>query len=236
MFDMICEYSRCVERGDKAPRTISVSELCAAISAVEAPTTTRLVFVDGLGGAGKSVLAAALAGKLGAPVVRDDDFYRPSAQRRREAAEGIGASFHWRRLERQVLAPLSRGEGARYQRYDWDEHRLGDWISLPGQGTVVVEGVYVLRVELRRYASVSIWVDTPRDVRLARGIERDGEAARSRWTEEWMPAEDAYVSAMHPKAFATLVVDGRERRGIDPRRDVIGLEARPPLDELLHAT
>ena len=225
-----------MDRDDKAPRTISVSELCAAISAVEAPTTTRLVLVDGLGGAGKSVLAAALAGKLGAPVVCGDDFYRPSAQRRREVAEGIGASFDWRRLERQVLAPLSRGEGARYQQYDWDEDRLGDWISLRGPETVVVEGVYLLRAELRRYTSVSIWVDTPRDVRLTRGIERDGEAARSRWTEEWMPAEDAYVSAMRPEASATLVVDGRERRGSDPRRDVIVLEARPPLDLPLRAT
>ena len=220
-----------MERGDAAPRTISVSELCAAISAVEAPTT-RLVLVDGLGGAGKSVLAAALAGKLGAPVVCGDHFYRPSAQRRRRAAEGIGASFDWRRLERQVLAPLSRGESARYQRYDWDEDRLGDWISLPGQDTVVVEGVYVLRAELRRYASVSIWVETPREVRLSRGIGRDGEAARSRWTDEWMPAEDAYVAAMRPDAAAMLVVGGQRPTGIHPRRDVAILEARPPLDGL----
>ena len=235
MVDMIFEYSRCVERGDEAPRAISVSELSAGISAVEAPTT-RLVLVDGLGGAGKSVLAAALAGKLGAPVVCGDDFYRPSAQRRRRAAEGIGASFDWRRLERQVLVPLSRGESARYQRYDWDEDRLGDWISLPGQETVVVEGVYLLRDELRRYASVSIWVETLREVRLARGIERDGEAARSRWIDEWMPAEDAYVSAMRPMAAATLVVDGQGQRGADPRRGVRVLEARPPLDGLTAAT
>ena len=221
--------------GDEVSRTVSASELCAAISAVEA-STIRLVLVDGLGGAGKTVLAETLAAELGAPVVEGDDFYRPSAQRRREAAEGIGASFDWRRLERQVLAPLSRGEGARYQRYDWDEDRLGDWISLPGQGTVVVEGVYLLRVELRRYASVSIWVDTPRDVRLARGIGRDGEAARSRWTEEWMPAEDAYMSAMRPDTAAVLVVDGQRRTGIDPRRNVIVLEARPPLDRLLTTT
>ena len=214
---------------------MSAFELCTAISAVEA-STIRLVLVDGLGGAGKTVLAETLAAELGAPVVQGDDFYRPSAQRRREAAEGIGASFDWRRLERQVLAPLSRGEGARYQRYDWDEDRLGDWISLRGQGTVVVEGVYLLRVELRRYASVSIWVDTPRDVRLARGIGRDGKAARSRWTEEWMPAEDAYVAAMRPDTAAVLVVDGQRRTGMDPGRNVIVLEARPPLDRLLATT
>ncbi len=234
MVDMIFEYSRCVERGDEASRTVSFSEFCAAIGAVEAPTT-RLVLVDGLGGAGKSVLAAALAGKLGAPVVCGDDFHRPSPQRRHDAVERIGASFDRRRLERQVLAPLSRGEDARYQRYDWDSDRLGEWVAVPGQDTVVVEGVYVLREELRRYASVSIWVETPREVRLARGIERDGEAARSRWTDEWMPAEDACVAAMRPDAAAMLVVDGQEHNGIDSRRSIVLLEARPPLDELLPA-
>ena len=218
-------------RGDAAPRTISVSELGAVIGAVEA-SRTRLVLVDGLGGAGKSVLAAALAEQLGAPVVCGDDFYRASAQPRHLGAEGIGASFDWRRLERQVLTPLSRGEDSRYQRYDWNRDRLGGWVSVLGQDTVVVEGVFLLRDELRRYASVSIWVETPRDVRLARGIERDGEAARSRWTDDWMPAEDAYVAAMRPDAAAMLVVGGQSRTGIDPRRDVAILEARPPLDGL----
>ena len=181
------------------------------------------------------MLAAALGGKLGAPVVCGDDFYRPSAQRRLEAAEGIGASFDWRRLELQVLAPLSRGEDAQYQRYDWNNGRLGDWVLVPSQDTVVVEGVYLLRTELRRYASVSIWVETPREMRLAGGIQRDGEAARSRWTDEWMPAEDAYVAAMRPDAAAMLVVDGQGHSGIDPRRSVVLLEARPPLNELLPA-
>ena len=197
-----------------------------------------MVLVDGLGGAGKSFLAAVLAAQFDAPVIQGDEFYRPSVERQQSGSEpgAIEASFDWRRLELQVLAPLSRGEEARYQRYDWESDRLGGWSTVPCRDTVVVEGVYLLRNELRRYASVSIWVETPREVRLTRGIERDGEAARSRWTEEWMPAEDAYVSAMRPEASATLVVDGRERRGSDPRRDVIVLEARPPLDLPLRAT
>ena len=67
----------------------------------------------------------------------------------------------------------------------------------------------------------------------ARGIERDGGAARSRWIDEWMPAEDVYVAAMRPDAAAMLVVGGQRPTGIHPRRDVAILEARPPLDGLL---
>lgn len=215
-------------------RTLRISALCTTIQTVHAPTT-RLVFVDGLGGAGKSVLAEALAGELGAAVVQGDDFYRPSAERESSAEQSaaVGASFDWRRLELQVLAPLSRGQGARYQRYNWADDQLADWVTVPGGGTVVVEGVYLLRNELRRYASVSIWVETLREVRLARGVERDGEAARSRWVDEWMPAEDAYVSAMRPDAAATLVVDGQGLSDIDSGRSLAVIDARPPLDGLL---
>ena len=131
------------------------------------------------------------------------------------------------------MAPLSRGQDGRYQRYDWNNDCLGDWVAVPAKGTVVVESVYLLRDQLRHYASVSIWVETPRNVRLARGLERDGEAARKRWVNEWMPAEDAYVSAMRPDVAAMLVVDGRGRRDIDPRRSAVVVEARSPLDGLL---
>ena len=211
--------------------------LAVAIQNVDTPTV-RLVFIDGLGAAGKSVLAEALAGELGAPVVQGDDFYRPSAERQRSGRDpgAIGASFDWRRLERQVLDPLSRGEDTQYRRYDWTDDRLGDWMTVPGAGTVLVEGVYLLRTELRHYASISVWVAAPPEVRLARGIERDGEAARSRWAEDWMPAEDAYVVDMRPEAAATLVVDGQGRGGLDPRRSAVLSEARPPLERLMSAS
>lgn len=190
--------------GGEVPRTVRISRVASAIEELE-PSEARLVLIDGLGGAGKSVLADALAGELRAPVVEGDDFYLPAVERQRSAigSDKVGALYDWRRLERQVLAPLSRGKGARYRRYDWTDDQLADWVTVPGGGTVVVEGVYSLRNELRRYASVSIWVETPREVRLARGLERDGEAARSRWIDEWMPAEDVYMSAMRPEAVAT---------------------------------
>lgn len=220
--------------GGEVPRTIRISRIASAIEGLE-PSAARLVLIDGLGGAGKSVLAEALAGELRAPVVEGDDFYLPAVERQRSGigSDEVGALYDWRRLERQVLAPLSRGEGAHYQRYDWDNDCLGEWVAVPVQGTVVVEGVYLMWDQLRHYGSVSIWVETPREVRLVRGIERDGEAARSRWLNEWMPAEDAYVSAMCPYAAATLVVDGQGRLGMDPHRRAVVVEARPPLDGLL---
>jgi uridine kinase len=79
-----------------------------------------------------------------------------------------------------VLVPLSGGRGARYQRYDWPSDSLAEWREVASDRLVVVEGVYVLRRELRGYYEHRIWIEADRDVRLRRGLERDGEAARER--------------------------------------------------------
>jgi uridine kinase len=44
--------------------------------------------------------------------------------------------------------------------------------------------------------------------RLSRGIERDGEAAREMWENNWMVSEDIYVKEHKPFEIADLVVDG----------------------------
>ncbi len=56
--------------------------------------------------------------------------------------------------------------------------------------------------------SVRVWVDAPRQVRLERGVARDGEQSRSTWETVWMPNELAYVERDDPLACAHMVVDG----------------------------
>ena len=79
---------------------------------------------------------------------------------------------------------------------------------MTGGGTVVVEGVFSTRVELIDYYDVRVWVDTPADVCLARGIERDGEQHRHLWENEWMKAYERYVEASDPVERADVVVRG----------------------------
>ena len=160
---------------------------------------TLLIGIDGRGGAGKSTLARSLA--AGA-VIEFDDFYLT------ERTAEIGGNFDWRRLREQVLAPLAADRAARYQRYDWAEDRLAEWHLVEPGGVVIVEGNYCTRAELRPFYDFTIWVEAPHEVRLCRGLERDGESARACWLEEWMPEEERYVAAEDPAARVDLVVDG----------------------------
>ena len=86
--------------------------------------------IDGRGGAGKSTLARELALlRDDVAIVAGDDFYRPLPERTRAALtpiEAVDLLFDWERLRDEVLAPLLRGEDARYRRYDWSAERLGE--------------------------------------------------------------------------------------------------------------
>jgi pimeloyl-ACP methyl ester carboxylesterase/RimJ/RimL family protein N-acetyltransferase/uridine kinase len=168
----------------------------------------RVVAIDGRGGSGKSTLARQLAeGWSKAVVVEMDDFYRRSAERVERPAVP-GANWDCERLVTEVLGPHTAGRAGRYQRYDWDNDRLAEWLDVPADAIVVVEGVCSTSEPLRRYVDYAIWVDCPHDVRLKRGLERDGEGMRAEWVEEWMPAEDRYAAAEEPDVRADLVLDG----------------------------
>ena len=151
-----------------------------------------LVGIGGRGGAGKTTLAGLVPG---AQVVSTDEFWD-------------GESFDIARLRREVVEPLTRAEPARFSSYDWAAGKQRGLRIVEPTGVIVIEGVCALHRSLRLAYAVRVWVDAPYDVRLARGLARDGEAARSTWVDVWMPSEERYVIADDPVSCAHIVVDG----------------------------
>lgn len=167
---------------------------------------TFLIAIDGCGGAGKSTLARAMQKALGSTttVVHADDFYQLSGKRTND----IGGNWDLARLEEQVLKPLSQNQPAQYERYDWETDQLAETHNIPAGGFVIVEGCYTMMEQLLPYYHFKIWVDSPRDVRLQRGIERDGEEMRSMWEDVWMLGELAYIQEQNPAHSADIVISG----------------------------
>ena len=191
----------------------SLANIVNCLKILQRQNVCLLVAIDGPGGAGKSTLAQLLEQQLTAlgwivAVVRHDDFYRPSHQRRNQQAGTVGCDFDWERLRDQVLTPIREGRSAHYQRYDWETDVLAEWHTFPAPDAVLVEGVYTMRRELTHLYDLKIWVECPRAIRLARGIARDGEQARTIWEQDWMPKEDDYVKTHLPRENADLLVNG----------------------------
>lgn len=177
------------------------SSIIKAIQSAQAPgeMTTKIIAVDGPGGAGKSSFAEQLTQQLGnVPILHTDDF-----------ASWENPLNWWPRLLEQVLEPLSHNETAHYQRYDWSTKRLAEWHEVPSVEYLILEGVSSSRAAFRPYIAFSIWIETPRQERLRRGLERDGEAARPQW-EQWMAQEDEHIEREHPEQKADLVINGTQ--------------------------
>lgn len=122
----------------------------------------------------------------------------------------------WPTVIKRVFEPIRNGaRSVSYARSEWwpDHHRepVRDQNVTP---VIILEGVSSLRSEFRDYISLGIWVDTPKALCLARGIERELAAGRARdviekeWDGLWA-SEDDYVRRDKPQRHADIVVDGR---------------------------
>lgn len=175
---------------------------------------SRLVAVDGPGGAGKSVFAARLAAPLGdVPIVHTDDF-----------ATGEPGDEWWPRFRAQVLDPLLRGDRARFRRYDWHRRALAEWHEVPPGPAIIIDGVTSARREVSDALTLAVWVRAPRAVRLLRGLDRDGRAARPQWNR-WMAEEDAHFRSDGTIARCEILVDGTPNIPHDPGKEFVRLDS-----------
>lgn len=164
--------------------------------------TGRLICVDGPAGSGKTTLAAALAATAaesvasGARVVHMDDLY-----------EGWGGLPHVAPTVHGLLDPLSRGEAGRYRRYDWDAGHHAESVVVEPLPLLVLEGVGSGSRAWEPLITTLVWVEAPHDLRLDRGIARDGESFAVQWAA-WAAAEAELFAREHTRDRADLHLDG----------------------------
>lgn len=177
-----------------------MSELFEAIqgATLASDMPVKIVAIDGHGGSGKSTLAAKLAKELDAEIIHTDDF-----------AGQDNPTNWWPILRDTILEPIKHGvQTLSYQPSSWaPDHHPEPVKDQPVTPIVILEGVSSARKEFRPYLSYAIWVETPKDVCIARGVERDGEDMREQW-EEWWAAEEQYIAEHRPQEYVSLVASG----------------------------
>jgi uridine kinase len=162
----------------------------------------RLIAIDGRAGSGKTTLAFRLYEQTGWPVIQLDDFISVTD------LEGW-----WPRFEEEVLEPLFAGRDLDFVVRDWEADVYGDAIgprkTLPWEPNVIVEGVGANRLALADRVTAAIWVETPEELCLRRGIQRDhGLPEIEAVWRHWQAMEREFFAREGCRERAMWVVSG----------------------------
>ena len=161
----------------------------------------RVVAIDGPAGAGKTTLAHAVAAEAGerghdVALVHMDDLYDGWRGLLR-----VGQQVH------DLLLDLHREGAASYRCYDWHRSAYGEVRTVTLPDVLVLEGVGCCDPASEQLLSLQVWVEAPADVRLERGLRRDGVHLREQWLA-FMADEEALHTRDRTRERADVVVDG----------------------------
>jgi hypothetical protein len=141
------------------------------IGMVDEGVASPILLIDGRAGSGKSTLADAVQrgffkqGESLPRVIHMDDLY--------QGWDGLDAGADY--LNRFVIAPLKRREGASWQEWDWSaDERSGQWREFRGGTPLIIEGCGSLNGVSAEAADIRVWLEVGDDVRHERWLAREG--------------------------------------------------------------
>ncbi|NMM23931.1 MAG: uridine kinase [Phycicoccus sp.] len=163
-----------------------------------------------------------LAGALRAPALRAsvDGFLRPPAQRYRRgelSAQGYYRDgFDHPALRQECLLPFLRG--ASRLRTAAHDHRPeaeedSDSTAIPVRAVLLIDGVFLLRPELRDLWTLSVYLRVSPEETLRPAHHRDlelfgsAEQVERRYLARYLPGQALYRQQADPEALAHILVD-----------------------------
>jgi uridine kinase len=218
--------------------TLSRAELIVLLAdAAEARSAGRpvRVAIDGCAASGKTTLADGLMVALrerGRHVIRAwvDDFLRPRSERHRRGLYSGQAcyqdAFDYPALIDHLLDPLGPGGTLEYRTVAYDRHAdravCPPAAKAPVDAVLVLDGVFLLRPELRDRWDLKIHLSVQPGEILRRGRIRDldlygsVEEVDRRYLRRYLPAQEIYRSDDRPLDHADFIVIND-----DPARPVV---------------
>lgn len=172
-----------------------------------------IIAIDGCGGAGKSTLCQALAVEIEPwarpQVLKLDNFYRPLSAVQRaqlQQAQACQAYFNTIEFKKNLLDPLAEGASARYKPFHWVDGESDQSVELVPSGVLLLDGVFSYSKPLRDSVHLSLFVDTPLQLRKKRLIERP--QLDTEWVNHWQNTESWHHQSEHTSTAVDFVVSG----------------------------
>lgn len=173
-----------------------------------------IVAVDGVDGAGADRFADYLAERLsrgGHPVVRAsiDNFQAPRAlrlARGEDSAQGYYRdSFDYALFRRVLIQPFRMGGSTGFVTAAFDAQRDApiemEWKTGGPDATLIVDGTFLNRPELRGLWNFSVWLDV---------TDEAAQAGRGSENPRYLSGQELYLSEAAPRQRATAIIDNSD--------------------------
>jgi uridine kinase len=190
----------------------------------------KMIAIDGVDGAGKTVFARELKLYLLAlgyetVLVSVDDFHYPRNIRYRKGPDSPKGfyfdSIHYSELIRLVLDPFSKGEGYYHTTaFDCENDRpnMSKVKQINPNSILLMEGIFLQRPELVRFWDLKIFLDVDFKTNLQRNIDRanliNDPVALDRFIERYYtrykPGQELYFAESKPHESADIVIDNND--------------------------
>lgn len=204
-------------------REALLDRLAETIAILHADRRIRIA-IDGVDGAGKTMLADALAPLViakGRPVIRAsvDGFHNPRAiryARGRYSPDGFFLdSYDYPAFRGLLLDPLGPDGSGNYVAKHFD-HRTDQSVAAqpqqaPPAAALIVDGIFLHRPELRDCWDLSIFLQVDFANSMARNAVRDGTPEAldpdAPFTRRYVGGQQRYLSECAPAERADIVID-----------------------------
>jgi hypothetical protein len=106
-----------------------------------------------------------------------------------------------------LLRPLAQGCPGSYRRFDWVAGEFAEEVVVDPAPLLVLEGVGCGASRFASLVTLLVWIDAPHDLRMKRGVARDGDAFAPHW-EQWAKDEARVFARERTRDRADVTVDG----------------------------
>lgn len=201
-----------------------VSRVADLVSSSKARKGPTVVGITGIDTSGKTTLSAKIADALRARdkcvvVVHVDDFHNERSERYitgvPEPTQYYRHSIDFDRLITEILRPVKQFGQLDIVLTLLDLHSdswtLERRYTVRNDTVVLVEGVFLLRPEVRQWIDLIIYVDISETEVLRRAQKRDvpaqGRDVMRKYATKYLPAQREYLKRYPPRNFADFIIN-----------------------------
>lgn len=165
-------------------------DIISKMTRIKKETGRCVIAIDGRCASGKTTAAEFLSRVTGGDIIHMDDFFLTPEMRTEERLNEVGGNIDYERFLAEVAQKLPEKAPFSYIAYDCKtgKHKKK---NVTNTDTVIIEGVYSLRNEFRRYYDIEAVFHVSKDEQLRR-LETRSPHLFKKFVDEWIPLEERY--------------------------------------------